>query len=176
MSLEVRGLFYQAIKNLLPEVERLLDPELVRHFEGEIDVDGWYDGAACVEAFDFLTTHVSPETMELMGNEFVEIARDYIAKSDLHTPRDFIEKVPAVYEGSVRGEGAGGWCVEESRPGRVVIRETGFVPNVDFITGVIERVVAILGGLNVRVTVLDDAARGAPANRYLVEWIEPDAA
>lgn len=176
MSFEVRGLFYQAIKNLLPEVGRILDPELLKHFEGEIDVDGWYDGAPCVEAFNFLTAHVSPGTMEVMGNEFIEIARDYIAKSGIRTPGDFIGQVTAKYETLARGEDVGGWYVEDSRPGRAVIRETGFLPNVDFIAGVIKRVMAVLGALNVRVTVLDDAAQGAEANRYLVEWIEPDAA
>lgn len=176
MSFEVRGLYYQAIKNLLPEVGRLLDPELVEHFEGEIDVDGWYDGAPCVEAFNFLTAHVSPGTMEVLGNEFIEIARDYIAKSGIHTLRDFVERMTIAYEASVRGENVGGWYVEDSRPGCVVIRETGFLPNVDFIAGVIQRAVAVLGGINVRVTVLDDTSEGAEANRYLVEWIEPGAA
>jgi len=31
-----------------------------------------------------------------------------------------------------------------------------------------------LGGMNVRVTVLDDRAKGAEANRYVAEWLEAE--
>ena len=151
-----------------------MDPALGKYFEGDIDADAWYDAEAYVKAVEYLVAHISPEAMVFFGNEFVEILRERFEAIGVRTIEDFAAKAPGLYHEFVRGPEGEGWEIEEFRPGRIVIKETGFLPYVYFISGVIKRTVEELGGLNVRVTVLDDRARGADANRYLAEWLEPD--
>ncbi len=45
----------------------------------------------------------------------------------------------------------------------------------DFSVGVIKSSFEAVGAYNVRVAVIDDRTKGADANRYLAEWMEPDA-
>jgi hypothetical protein len=106
-----------------------------------------------------------------LGHELIEIARVTFGRFGLRTIEDFAAKFPALYHQVIRGGEAGEWALEDYRPGRLVIRETGFLPDVDFIAGVIQATLEELGGMNVRVTVLDDRAQGAAANRYVAEWL-----
>jgi hypothetical protein len=175
MALEIKGIFYQAIKNVFPNVVDMLDRAPGKHFEGDIDADAWYDAGPYLKTVEFLFGHISPEAMIFLGNEFVEILRERFAAIGVRTVEDFAGKAPRLYHEFIRGREGEGWEVEEFRPGRIVIKETGFLPYVDFISGVINRTLEALGGMNVRVTVLDDRAKGAEANRYLAEWMEPDA-
>ena len=174
MALEVKGVFYQALKNVFPNVVNIVDPALGKYFEGDIDGDAWYDAEPYVRAVEYLVGHISPEAMTFLGNEFVEILRERFEAIGVRTIGDFAAKAPRLYHEFIRGREGEGWEVEEFRPGRIVIKETGFLPYVDFISGVIKRTVEALGGLNVRVTVLDDRAKGAEANRYVAEWIETE--
>ena len=174
MVLGIKGIFYQAIKNVFPNVVDILDPAPGKHFEGDIDADAWYDAGPYVKTVEFLFGHVSPEAMAFLGNEFVEILRERFAAIGVRTVEDFAGKAPRLYHEFIRGREGEGWQVEEFRPGRIVIKETGFLPYVDFISGVIKRTLEALGGVNVRVTVLDDRAKGAEANRYVAEWLEAE--
>ncbi len=174
MVLEIKGVFFQAIKNVFPNVVDMLDPALGKHFEGDIDADGWYDAGPYVKTVEFLFGHVSPEAMTFLGNEFVEIMTGQLDSLGVRTIEDFAGKVSALYPELIRGREGEGWEVEEFRPGRIVIKETGFLPYVDFISGVIKRTLEALGGMSVRVTVLDDRAKGAEANRYVAEWLEAE--
>lgn len=174
MAREIKGIFYQAITNVFPDVVDILDPALGKHFEGDIDADAWYDAGPYVKTVEFLFGHVSPEAMTFLGNEFVEILRERFEAIGVRTVEDFAGKAPRLYHEFIRGGEVEGWEVEEFRPGRIVIKETGFLPYVDFISGVIKRTLEALGGMNVRVTVLDDRAKGAEANRYLAEWLEAE--
>jgi hypothetical protein len=174
MAIEIKGVFYQALKNVFPDVVTVVDPGLGKHFEGDIDVDAWYDAEPYVKAVEYLVAHISPEAVTFLGNEFVEIMRERFEAMGVRTIGDFADKAPRLYHEFIRGPEGEGWEIEDFRPGRIVIKETGFLPYVDFISGVIKRALEALGGLNVRVAVLDDRAKGAEANRYLAEWLEAE--
>jgi len=174
MALEIKGVFYQALKNVFPNVVNIVDPALGKHFEGDIDADAWYDAEPYAKAVAYLVGHISPEAAAFLGNEFVEIMKERLDVLGVRTIEDFAGKAPRLYHEIIRGGEGEGWEIEEFRPGRIVIRETGFLPYVDFISGVIKRALEALGGLNVRVAVLDDRAKGAEANRYLAEWLEAE--
>ena len=174
MALEIKGVFFQVIKNVFPNVVDILDPAPGKHFEGDVDADAWYVAGPYVKTVEFLFGYISPEAMIFLGNEFVEILRERFAAIGVRTVEDFAGKAPRLYHEFIRGREGEGWQVEEFRPGRIVIKETGFLPYVDFISGVIKRTLEALGGVNVRVTVLDDRAKGAEANRYVAEWLEAE--
>lgn len=174
MALEIKGVFYQALKNVFPDVVTVVDPELGKHFEGDIDADGWYDAEPYVKAVEYLVRHISPEAVAFLGNEFVEILSEKFEAMGVRTIRDFADKAPRLYHEFIRGPEGEGWEIEDFRPGRIVIKETGFLPYVDFISGVIKRALEALGGLNVRVAVLDDRAKGDEVNRYLAEWLDAE--
>jgi hypothetical protein len=174
MALEIKGVFYQALKNVFPDVVTVVDPELGEHFEGDIDAAAWYEAEPYVKTVEYLVGHISPEAVTFLGNEFVEILRGRFNEMGVGTIRDFADKAPRLYHEFIRGPEGEGWEIEDFRPGRIVIKETGFLPYVDFISGVIKRALEALGGLNVRVAVLDDRAKGADVNRYLAEWLEAE--
>ena len=172
-EIEVRGIFYQAIKNVFPHVAVILPPELGGYFEEEIDPAAWYEGEPYLAALEYLIKRVSPQSTALLGNELTEIGRGELEELGVTTAAEFAEKVAGIYPLFVRGPGTGGWAAEEYRPGRMVLRETAIISNVDFGTGVLKAIFGAFGAFNIRVTVLDERGRGAEANRYLVEWIEP---
>jgi hypothetical protein len=175
MALEIKGVFYQALKNVFPDVITVVDPGLGRHFEGDIDADAWYDAEPYVKTVEYLVGHISAEAVAFLGNEFVEIMRERFDALGVRTIEDFAGKAPRLYHALIRGTEGEGWEIEDFRPGRIVVKETGFLPYVDFISGVIKRTLEALGALNVRVAVLNDRAEGAEVNRYLAEWLEAEA-
>jgi hypothetical protein len=174
MALEIKGVFYQALKNVFPDVVGVVEPELGKHFERDIDPDAWYDAEPYAKTLAYLVARISPEAAAFLGNEFVELMTERFGEMKIGSVDDFVARVSALYHEYIRGGEGEGWEVEEFRPGRMVIKETGFLPFVDFIAGVIKRAVEALGGLNVRVTVLEDRARSAEARRYLAEWLDAD--
>lgn len=162
------------MKNVFPDVVTVVDPELGKHFEGDIDTDAWYDAGPYVKTVEYLVGHISPEAVSFLGKEFVEIMREWFGEMGIRTMEDFANKAPHLYHEFIRGPEGEGWEIEKFRPGRIVIKETGFLPYVDFVSGVIKGALEALGGLNVRVAVLDDRAKGSEVNRYLAEWIEAE--
>jgi hypothetical protein len=171
-DIEVRGVFYQAIKNVFPHVAVILPPELGKYFEGEIDPAAWYEGEPYLAALEYLIKHVSVQSTVLLGNELTEMGGGELGEMGVTSAADFAEKLPGIYPLFVRGPGTGGWEAEEFKPGRMVLRETAIISNVDFVTGVLKAVFGVFGAINIRVTVIDERARGADCNRYLVEWLE----
>jgi len=174
MAVEIKGVFYQALKNVFPNVVDVLDPELGKHFEGDTDPDAWYPAEPYAKAVEYLVAHISPEAITFLGNEFVEIMKERFGVLGISTTADVAEKSPRLYHEFIKAPEREGWELEEYRPGRLVIRETSFLPYVDFISGVIKRALEAAGALNVRVAVLSDRARGDEVNRYLAEWLEPE--
>ena len=169
-KLEVRGVFYRMLKEVFPHIEEIVGEGIGKHFEG-IDPDAWYDAGPYLVAVDYLRERISPQVMVLIGNRLVEVIEAEIRDFDIGSPREVAEKLPEIYRGFVRGEGAGDWHTEEYAPGRAVIVETGVTGNVSFAAGVLKSSVEAVGAYNVRVTVLDERAKGAAANRYLLEWM-----
>jgi hypothetical protein len=149
-------------------------PELGEYFEREIDPAAWYEGEPYVAAVEYLLEHISPQAMVLLGNELTEVGKAMMWATGIKTTRDFAEKVAELYPQFVRGPGAGGWFPEEYRPGRMVVRETGIVWNISFVLGVLKALFNVFGAVNIRITVLNERAKGAEYNRLLVEWIEAD--
>ncbi len=173
--IECRGVYYQAVKVVFPHIAEILPPELGRHFEEEIDPEAWYDARPYLKSIQYLLDYISPEVMVLLGGYLIEISKDNFIKFGVDSTRKLAEVLPKMYHNNVRGEEAGEWVVEEYRPGRAILRETAITANVNFIKGVLKGGLEALGCCNIRVAVLEDRAEGAPANRYLVEWMEPDA-
>jgi len=95
MAREIKGVFYQAQKNVFPDVVDILDPAPGKHFEGDVDADAWYVAGPYVKTVEFLFGHVSPEAMIFLGNEFVEILRGRFEAIGVRTVEDFAGKVSA---------------------------------------------------------------------------------
>ena len=174
MEIEVRGVFYQTLKNVFPHISEIVTPELGKHFESEIDPAGWYKGEPYLATLEYLRDRISPQVMVLIGNQLVETIRDYMRDFDVASPAELAEKLPELYHNFVRGDGAGDWRLKEFTAGRAVIRETGITSNVDISVGVIKSALEAAGAYNVRVAVIDDRAQGSDASCYLAEWLEPD--
>jgi len=172
--MEVRGIFYRALKQVFPHIGEIVGEGLGKYFE-DIDGAGWYEAAPYLATVEYLRDRISPQVMVLIGNQLVETIREYMPDFDVDSPAELAEKLPELYRNFVRGEGTGDWHVEEFAAGRAVIRETGITGSVDFSVGVIKSSLEAVGAYNVRVAVIDDRAEGADANRYLAEWLEPDA-
>lgn len=170
--MEVRGIFFQVLKQVFPHIGDIVGEGLEEYFE-DIDGEAWYDAAPYQAAVKYLRDRISPQVMVLIGNQLVETIGQQMRASDVNSPRELAERLPELYGDFVRGEGAGDWHVEEFAPGRAIIEETGITANVDFSVGVIKSSFEGVGAVNVRVAVIDDRAKGADANRYLAEWLEP---
>jgi len=171
---EVRGVFYKMIADIFPHIGEIVGPELGKHFE-DVDATAWYDAGPYLETRAFLAARISPDVMSLLGEQLVEIIREGVVKAGVREPLELGRRLPEVYGGLVRGEGAGTWEMEEGTAGRAIIRESGITSNVDFGAGILKGGLEGVGAYNIRVTVLDNRADGAPSNRYLVEWMEPNA-
>jgi uncharacterized protein (TIGR02265 family) len=169
---EVRGLAYQMVKDIFPHLEGIVGAELAAHFEN-VDGEAWYDAGPYLKTIRYLIEHISPQVMVLIGNQLIEAFKGVIRRRGINTTRELAEALPELTKEIMRGENAGQWAAEEYAPGRAVIRETGLTANTDFGSGVIKAGLELVGAYNVRVTVIDDRAAGAEANRYLVEWIDP---
>lgn len=172
--MEVRGTFFLALKEVFPHIGEIVGEDLGKYFEN-IDAEGWYDAAPYLAAVEYLRDRISPQVMVLIGNQLVETVKEQLRGLEAATPQELAERLPEFYRQYVRGEGAGEWRVEEFAPGRAVFKETGVTGNVDFSVGIIKSSLEAVGAYNVRVAVIDDRARGADANRFLAEWMEPDA-
>jgi hypothetical protein len=172
--MEVRGIFYRALKQVFPHIGEIVGEGLGKHFQ-DVDGAGWYDAAPYLATVEYLRDRISPQVMVLIGNQLVETIREYMQDFDVASPAELAEKLPELYRNFVRGEGAGDWRLQEFTAGRAVIRETGITSNVDISVGVIKSALEAAGAYNVRVAVIDDRAQGGDANRYLAEWLEPDA-
>jgi hypothetical protein len=172
--MEVRGAFFRALKEVFPHIAEIVGEELGGYFK-DVDAEGWYDAAPYLAAVKYLRERISPQVMVLIGNQLVETIREQMGDMGANSPREWAERLPEFYGEFVRGEGAGDWRVEEYAPGRAVVKETGVTGNVDFSVGIIKSSLESVGAYNVRVAVIDDRAQGAEANRFLAEWIEPDA-
>jgi hypothetical protein len=173
-EMEVRGIFFQVLKQVFPHISEIVGEDLAKYFQ-DIDGEAWYDADPYLAAVKYLRDRISPQVMVLIGNQLVETIREQVRDSDVTSPRELAEKLPELYGNFVRGKGAGDWHVEEFAPGRAIIEETGVTGNVDFSVGVIKSSFEAVGAYNVRVAVIDDRTKGADANRYLAEWMEPDA-
>jgi len=173
-SIECRGVYYQAIKAVFPHIGGILPPELGRYFEDEIDPEAWYDARPYLESIQYLIDYISPEVMVLLGSYLIEISKDNFKEFGVDSSRKLAEILPEMYRNNVRGREAGEWVLEEYRPGRAILRETAVIANVNFVKGVLKGGLEALGCYNIRVNVLDDRAEGAAANRYLLEWMEPE--
>ncbi len=158
---------------MFPHIGDIVGEDLEAYFE-DIDSEAWYDAAPYRAAVKYLRDRISPQVMVLIGNQLVETIGEQMRASDVNSPRELAERLPELYGDFVRGEGAGDWHVEEFAPGRAIIEETGITGNVDFSAGVIKSGFEAVGAVNVRVAVIDDREKGADANRYLAEWLEPD--
>jgi uncharacterized protein (TIGR02265 family) len=172
--MEVRGIFFRALKEVFPHIGEIVGEDLGKYFE-DIDAEGWYDAAPYLAAVMYLRERISQQVMVLIGNQLVETIKGQIRDLEATSPRELAERLPELYRLYVRGEGAGDWRVEEFAPGRAIIKETGITGNVDFSVGIIKSSLETVGAYNVRVAVIDDRAQGADANRFLAEWMEPDA-
>jgi hypothetical protein len=171
--IECRGVYYRAIKEVFPNITEILTPELAAHFAGVIDPDAWYDARPYLETIQYMMEHISPGVMSLLGGHLAEIAKDNFRAFGVGSTRELAEVLPTIYHNNVRGEEAGEWIVEEYKPGRAILKETAITANLDFVSGVLRGGLEALGARNIRVSVLEDRTKGAEANRYLVEWIEP---
>jgi hypothetical protein len=174
-GIEVRGIFYQAIKNVFPHIAEIVPPELGKHFEKEIDPGGWYNAEPYVATVEYLLEHISPQVMVLLGNELTEVGKREMLDMGITSTEEFAQKLNGLYPQFVRGAGTGAWVVEEYRPGRMVIKETGIVRNISFILGVLKSLFSAFEAVNIRITVLDEREKGAEFNRFLIEWIESNS-
>lgn len=163
------------VKEVFPHLEGIVGAELAAHFEN-VDGEAWYEAGPYLKTIRYLIGRISPQVMVLIGNQMIEVFKATIFRRGISTTRELAESLPELTREVMRGEEAGRWLAEEYAPGRAVIRETGLTANTDFGSGVIKAGLELVGAYNVRVTVIDDRAAGAEANRYLVEWIEPEAA
>lgn len=172
--LEVRGRSYQMIKDIFPHISEIVGPQLGKYFEG-VELDRWYDAGPYLEVIKYLRERVSPQVVQLIGNRFVELFKQRFLTRGITSIQELLCQVAALYADSVRGEGAGGWHLEEFKTSRAIVKENGIFEDANFALGVLKSAIESFGAYNVRVTVLDDRAEGAPFNRYLVEWAEPNA-
>ncbi len=168
---QVRGILFRMVRGAFPYLETIVGPELGRYFQ-KVDDDGWFNGAPYLEARRYLSKHMSADVMVGIGKQLAEVFKDYLAARHVRTPSTFVERIPELYAEVARGPGAGAWEVETSGPGRAVIRENGITGSTGLGAGALKGCLETVGAYNVRVTIVDDAARGASHNRYLVEWLE----
>ncbi len=170
--LEIRGLYYRLIKDVFPQIGEIVGPELGRFYD-DIDVDAWYDGEPFFATLRYLKEFISPQVMVLIGGQFMEMFQGYLKERGITTTRALAAATPGLYRELVRGTTAGEWIVEDFRPGRAVVVETGTTgAGSDFALGVLKGALNAVNASNVRTTVLDDQKHGASVNRYLVEWLE----
>jgi hypothetical protein len=172
---EVRGGLMALIQEVFPHIGGLLPAEYQKAFE-DIDPDGWYDAAAYRAAVDYLSRHVSGDVVELLGARVTLAFTHRLRARGITTVERLAAELPATYAELVRGPEAGEWFVDEFQPGRAVVRERSLSESEEFATGVIKASLEYLGACNIRVTVFERRAEGAPFNRYLVEWIDPGTA
>jgi len=165
--LEVRGVSYRMIKEIFPHIGDIVGPELGRYFE-DVEIDRWYDAGPYLATISFLRERISPQVIQLIGDRFVELFKRRFSERGITSAEGLLRQVSALYAESVRGEGAGGWYLDEYLPGRAIVREDGIFVDVNFAIGVLKSALAALGAYNVRVALLDDRSRGARFSRYLV--------
>jgi len=169
---EVRGVVIALVQEVFPHIGGLLPAEHQKVFEG-IDPDGWYDAGAYRAAVDYLSRHVSGDVVALIGARVAESFVRRLRARGITTLERLAAELPATYAELVRGPEAGEWFVEEIQPGRAVVRERGLAENEEIATGIIKASLEYLGAYNIRITVFERRAEGAPYNRYLVEWLDP---
>lgn len=172
MDIEIRGIYYKAVKNVFPGVAAIIGAELGKRFD-DIDAVGWYDGTAYFETVKYLRDHISPQSMVLIGNEIIAEFRKLLPLLETAGPRVLAQNVPEFYANLVRGPGAGAWRVESYEPGRAILAENGATTSPALALGMIRAILESCGAYNVRAEVLNERAAGASENRYLFEWIHP---
>ena len=170
--MEIRGVYYLLLKKTFPLIADIVGPELGRYFE-DIDADGWYDAGPYLETVKYLKEHISPEVMELVGSELAAMVEDKIRALGINTPQDLATKVAEIFGTMVRGEDAGSWEISNYQTSRCILTETGPTRDTSFVAGIVRGGLGAVGAYNIRITVLEDRANGAAANKYLIEWMEP---
>lgn len=174
VKIEIRGFFYQALVDIFPTIGELLKETWPAGLEG-IRGDGWYDIEPYHRAREFITAHVSPVVLNLIGARLVEFYREELTRKGIKTGRDLARALPALYREWVRGD-PGEWEIREVGRGRAVVRYTGEMISPDITAGVFKGALETVGAYNVRVTVLESRPKGAPFNEWLVEWLEGNKA
>jgi hypothetical protein len=172
MNVEIRGLYFKAVKTVFPGIAAIVGPERGERFEN-IDQAGWYDGAVYFETVKYLGAHISPQAMALIGNQIVEEFFKLLPEAASYGPKQIMSKVPEVYRELIRGPGTGAWWVESYETGRAVLAENGAAPSRTVSLGILRGVLEARGAYNVRSEVLNERAVGSAVNRYLIEWIHP---
>jgi len=172
MNIEIRGIYYKAVKNVFPGIAAIVGPELGKCFD-DIDGAGWYDGKAYFEAVKYLRDHISPPSMVLVGNEIVEELKKLIPELTTARPRALALKVPEFYANLARGPDAGAWLVESYEPGKAILAENGATTSPVLALGMIRAILESCGAYNVRAEILNERSAGSALNRYLFEWIHP---
>jgi len=168
---EIRGFFYQALKDTFPGIGELIGPALAERL-ANIDLYEWYDIGPYLKAREFLTTYVSPEVLRLIGNRLIELYKDELKAKCFTTGAALAAALPDLYREWVRGDDAGEWLVTVQAPGCAVIKYTGEMASVHITAGVFKGALEAVGAYNIRVTILDTRADGGPYNTWVVEWIE----
>jgi hypothetical protein len=170
-KVEVRGVVYQMLREVFPNLGEVVDPELGKLF-GEVEAGGWYGAELYIQARSFLKEHMSPAVSALVGTRLIDLFKERLRDLNIDSPRDLAERGNEIYGEYVRGEEAGEWTLEEYRRGRAVVSYDGSFAGPGLCVGIMDRALEMAGGYGVRVKVLEDRAHGGAVDRYLLEWME----
>lgn len=99
-----------------------LGPKMVEELEG-IEPDRWYPITLMLELMERLSERSGPTGLRRMGRELFRRSHQENARKVIHSARDLLHGMDALYRNANRGTAIGGWKVLSFEPGRAELEK-----------------------------------------------------